>query len=181
MSRFPLIPADDVFDPVVRRVYREIEQELGFGIVPNVFRAMASRPGLLEANWALFKSTVLQGSLPRTLKEMVGVVVSAAHASDYARLVHLHSLGVQGIADEVLRALGDGRVESEGLTLATTSVLRFAKRAAERPAAMTDADFDELRRAGLSSDEALEVVATIQLFTAVNAFTDVAGVEIDSI
>src|SRR3954471_7446262 len=101
MSRFPLVSPDAITDPLARRVYAEIEGELGFGIVPNVFKAMATNPPFLEANWNLFRATVLQGLLPRVLKEMIGVVVSAAHDSPYARLVHLHSLGVQGVADEV--------------------------------------------------------------------------------
>lgn len=175
------MPATEAHDPIVRRVYDEIERELGFGIVPNVFRAMASRPSLLEANWAMFRFTVLQGLLPRTVKEMVGVVVSAAHESQYARLIHLHSLGVQGVSDGVLRALAAGSVEADGLPPATGAALAFAKRAAEHPSGLSEADFDGLRRAGLAPDEILEIVATIQLFTAVNLFTDVADVEVDAV
>ena len=181
MSRFPLLGPYEVTDPVTKRVYGEIERELGFGIVPNVFRAMGSNPAFLEANWNAFRGTVLQGSLPRLLKEMIGVVVSAVHKSDYARLVHLHSLGVQGVCEDVLRALSAGSVEAEGLSAATTAALRFAKRAAEEPAQLTDPDFDGLAQAGLSPDEVYEVIATIQLFTAVNLFTDMANVEVDEV
>ena len=181
MSRFPLVAPTDATDPVTRRVYAEIESELGFGIVPNVFRAMGSCPPFLEANWGMFRNIVLHGSLPRLVKEMIGVVVSTAHDSDYARLVHLHSLGLQGIADDVLEALSEGETEAPSLSPGTVAVLRFAQKAATKPGATTDADLASLTDAGLSSGEVFEVLATIQLFSAVNLFTDVASVELDQI
>src|SRR5579872_1459761 len=97
----PLKPVDPagVVDPTVRGVFLEIERELGFGIVPNVFRAMAGQPAVLRATWDLFRATVLEGELPRIVKEMVGIVVSSANNSEYALKVHLHSLGVQGVAE----------------------------------------------------------------------------------
>jgi alkylhydroperoxidase family enzyme len=61
------------------------------------------------------------------------------------------------------------------------AVLTFAQRAARKPAAVTDVEFNSLRAAGLSSDEVFEVLATIQLFSAVNLFTDVASVDIDQV
>ncbi len=54
--RFPLIAPSGVLDPTVREVYTEIERELGFGIVPNIFRAMAIDPPYL---------TCYLGPLPR--------------------------------------------------------------------------------------------------------------------
>lgn len=181
MSRMPLIAPEAAQDPVVQRVYREIEQELGFGIVPNVFRAMANSPGFLEANWNAFRATVLKGRLPRLLKEMVGVVVSAVHDSPYARLVHLHSLGVQGLDKEALAVLSAGDVQHASLSAATVETLRFARQLARAPRQLTAADFEALERVGLGREDVLEVVAAIQLFTAVNLFTDALDVPVDAI
>lgn len=86
-------------DPTVRRVFGEIQGELGFGIVPNIFRSMAAHPALLAANGEKFRQTILVGALPRTVKEMLGVIVSDHNRSQYARLVHLHSLSVQGVQE----------------------------------------------------------------------------------
>ncbi len=70
--RFPLIAPTSVTHPVVREVYTEIERELGFGIVPNLFQAMAYDPAILRATWDLFRSTVLQGTLPQFFVPMKG-------------------------------------------------------------------------------------------------------------
>ena len=51
MSHFPLISETDIQDSLAAQVYAEIRKELGFGIVPNIFKSMAIRPTLLRANW----------------------------------------------------------------------------------------------------------------------------------
>lgn len=181
MNRTPLIAPGTSADPVVNRVYGEIERELGFGIVPNVFRAMATMPALLEANWVMFRGVVLQGRLPRVVKEMVGVVVSYVHDSAYARDVHLHSLTVQGLDKDVLGILARGDTPSRGLSEAHAAVLAFARQAAHTPGKVGDAAYERMRAAGLDTEEILEVIAAVELFTAINAFTDLAGVPVDAL
>lgn len=129
-SRFPLLDTATVTDATVRTVFGEIERELGFGIVPNMFRALANQPTVLRATWDLFRATVLQGRLPRIVKEMVGIVVSKANNSDYALQVHLHSLGVQGVAESVLAALAAGSAAPQGLAPSVAAIIQFAYKAA---------------------------------------------------
>ncbi|GIW07315.1 MAG: carboxymuconolactone decarboxylase [Dehalococcoidia bacterium] len=180
--RAPLISPEDTRDPIVRQVFQEIEQELGFGIVPNIFRALGNQPAILRAVWDLFRATVLEGILPRTLKEMIGVVVSAANGSEYALRVHLHSLGVQGIAQEVLDALAAGKTTAPGLSPSVVAVLRFAQRAvADGPLAVDDRAIAEVTATGISAAELNEVIATINLFRYVNGFTDLVRVPIDAV
>jgi uncharacterized peroxidase-related enzyme len=170
-----------IHDPVVREVFAEIEQELGFGMVPNVFRAMARRPAILRANWDKFRATLLDGEIPRTIKEMVGVVVSDRNQSDYAKLVHLHSLGVQGVQHAVLAAVVAGDYRHPGLAATTQAMLAFAAKAARDHASLTPADYADLYVAGLTEDEVYEVIATVDLFTAVNVYTNAVGVPIDGV
>ncbi len=167
--------------PVVEGTYREIEAELGFGMVPNVFRAMAVKPHFLAANWKLFKSVVLEGRLPRVLKEMVGIVVSCVHDSPYARDVHLHSLTVQGVDRDVLAVLSRGERPASGLAPAQQAVLELAYAAATKPGAIPAAAFAAVRDAGLDDEEVFEVLTAVQLFTAVNMFTDTAAVKLDAL
>ena len=100
MSRVQLIEPDRATDPKVIAVYDSILSELGFGIVPNLFKSMAGRPGFLAANWDKFRTTVLEGQLPRTLKEMIGIAISQTNKSEYALRVHLHGLSALGISED---------------------------------------------------------------------------------
>jgi uncharacterized peroxidase-related enzyme len=168
-------------DAVVRRVYHEIETELGFGMVPNIFRSMEAHPPALAAHWAMFKHTILEGELPRIVKEMIGVVVSSVNKSEYAKNVHLHSLGVQGVNEAVLAVLASGRVDTADLPGATQAMLAFAQKAAINRFAIGPADFKALEDAGFTAAEQLEIVGSVDLFQAVNSYTDLMRVPVDSL
>lgn len=180
MARFPLVNDSEVRDPIVAAVYTEIKQELGFGIVPNLFKSMAVNPPILRVQWDSFRATILQGRLPRTLKEMLGVLISQTNGSTYARDVHLHGLSALGMSDEVLQMLVSD-YERCPLPDRDKDVLRFGLRVAVDPLALTDEDFETLRRHRLTDVEIFEVIATAQLFIAVNAYTDSIALETDNL
>ena len=180
MARFPLIAESEATDPLVVAVYDEIRHELGFGMVPNIFKSMAISPGVLRAHWEKFRATIRRGALPRTIKEMVGVLISRANGSVYAYSVHLHGLSVLGVADEVLGALAEDW-EQCPLPEREKAILRFGLLAGTDPLRLNDADFAALRAHDLSDSEIFEIVATADLFASVNSYTDTAGVDEDQL
>jgi AhpD family alkylhydroperoxidase len=155
-------------------VVQEIMEELGFGIVPNVF-ARAQSPDLQMALWKSFRHVVLRGVLPRTVKEMMGVLVSRANGSRYAAEVHLHALMVQGTEAHLLESLQQGQVPP-GLPGKVQALLTFAHLAATAP---NPALVEGLRQAGLSETEVQEAVAVVGLFALVNTWTDLQEIPID--
>jgi uncharacterized peroxidase-related enzyme len=180
MSRFPIIQENQVDDPRVDKIYQQIKDELGFGIVPNLFKSMASSPDFLEANWLHFRGTILKGYLPRTLKEMVGVAISQANDSQYALNVHLHGLTALGISEEVLRLLVADFANCP-LPERQKAIIAFGIKAGTNPQELTEEDYQNLRDKGLDEKEIFEIVATANLFTGVNQYTDSIDLEIDSL
>ena len=180
MTRFAIVEYDALTDPKARKVYEEIIAELGFGIVPNLFKSMASSPDFLEANWNKFRGVVLRGKLPRTLKEMIGVAISQKNDSQYALKVHLHGLSALGMSEEVLRTLV-ADFEACPLPAREKAVIRFGLLAGTQPHALKDEHFDELRKLGLSETEIYEIIMTANLFTGVNEYTDAIALEIDAL
>ncbi|MBW4439025.1 MAG: peroxidase-related enzyme [Pleurocapsa minor GSE-CHR-MK-17-07R] len=180
MACVRILEQHELTDPIALRVYDEILNELGFGIVPNVFKSMANRPKFLEANWNHFRSTILHGDIPRTLKEMVGVAISQANNSQYALNVHLHGLSALGMSEDVLRTLVTN-FDACPLPEREKTMIRFGLKIATRPLTVTQADYDGLRAIGLDDDEIFEVVATAHLFTGINQYTDAINLEIDTL
>lgn len=180
MAYVPILEYEDLSDPRAIAVYDEIKAELGFGIVPNLFKSMASHPAFLEANWHKFRGVVLQGELPRMLKEMVGVAISQANNSEYALKVHLHGLSALGMSEEVLRTLVSD-FEACPLPEREKAAIRFGLLAATNPGGLTQDHFDELRRLGLDDAEIFEIIATANLFTGVNQYTDATHLEVDAL
>jgi uncharacterized peroxidase-related enzyme len=180
MSIFPLVAENEATDPIVVAVYDEIRRELGFGIVPNIFKSMAIRPTILRAHWDKFRATILTGHLPRTLKEMIGVLISQHNNSEYAMRVHLHGLSALGMSEEVLQALVRD-FENCPLPAREKAILRFGLLAATDPLRLTEADYTALADHDLSREEIFEIIATADLFSSVNAYTDSARVPIDAL
>jgi len=180
MTRFPIIEFEEATDPKVKAVYGEIKSELGFGMVPNLFKSMATRPDFLEANWKMFRGTVLHGSLPRTLKEMIGVAISQANQSEYALRVHLHGLSALGISEDVLHLLVTDFANCP-LPERQKAVISFGLAAATNPDNLRDTDYQRLRDLGLDEGEIFEIIATANLFTGVNQYTDAIDLEIDAL
>lgn len=180
MAHFPIQEYDQVTDPKVKTVYEEIRTELGFGMVPNLFKSMAISPNFLEASWKKFRSTILQGDVPRTIKEMIGVAISQANNSQYALKVHLHGLSALGISEEVLQTLVSD-FDSCPLPDREKAVINFGLLAATKPHQLTDADYQRLQELGLEQAEIFELIATANLFTEVNHYTDAIALEIDEL
>ena len=180
MTRFPIVEYEQATDPRVRAVYNEIKAELGFGMVPNIFKSMGTNPGFLEGNWKKFKTAILQGRLPRTLKEMIGVVISQTNNSQYALQVHLHSLSAFGTSNEVLDLLVTDFAQCP-LLEREKAIISFGLRAATQPHHLTSADYQHLADLGLDETEIFEIIATANLFTGVNQYTDAIALEIDAL
>jgi alkylhydroperoxidase family enzyme len=61
------------------------------------------------------------------------------------------------------------------------AVIRFGLLAATKPREVTDAQYEELTKLGLDAGEIYEIVATANLFTEVNQYTDSIKLEIDKL
>ena len=180
MAKFPIIEYEQLSDPYVKAIYEEIQVELGFGIVPNLFKSMTINPGILEANWKKFRSTILKGDVPRTLKEMLGIAISQFNSSPYALNVHLHGLSSLGMSEEVLRTLVSDFAACP-LPEREKAVISFGLKAATEPHTLTSKDYQHLYDLGLDNSEIFEIVATADLFTSINKYTDSISLEIDTL
>lgn len=83
MASIRLIPeAEAVGD--VRVIYDEIKKEFGIDFVPNLYRAMATNPAYLAANWNRVKTIMFASNrLDRLTKEIIAVAVSAVQGCRY--------------------------------------------------------------------------------------------------
>ena len=83
MASVKLIPEDEATGKV-KTVYEEIKAGLGTDFVPNLYKAMASNPGYLEANWRRDKAVMSESNrLDPLTKEIIAVAVSAVNNCDY--------------------------------------------------------------------------------------------------
>jgi len=78
-----MIPEDEATDKV-KEIYDDIRQTLGIDFVPNMYKAMAPKPGYLEANWNKVKAVMKgPGKLDQLTREIIAVSVSAVMGCEY--------------------------------------------------------------------------------------------------
>ncbi|WP_367138214.1 carboxymuconolactone decarboxylase family protein [Saccharothrix sp. HUAS TT1] len=99
-------------DPVVARVYRELERD--FGVLAPPIALHASSPDVLAASWLMLRETLLvPGSVPRAQKEAVSTAVSETNNCPFCISMHSSMLidlvGYRGgtIPEPAARAAGE--------------------------------------------------------------------------
>jgi alkylhydroperoxidase family enzyme len=76
--------AEDEATGQVKALYDEIKAKLGTDFVPNLYKAMASNPEYLEANWRKDQAVMSESKrLDPLTKEIIAVAVSAVNACHY--------------------------------------------------------------------------------------------------
>lgn len=192
MSSLPLLQSRRaVTDPLVRVVFSEIESELGFELVPNIFRVMAAVPEILDAHWCHVRAALLRGDVDRKLKDMIGLMLSVVHAtssdprsgttrmSTYTRALCLQSLTRRGVDFDVMALLVRGELHMNALSKRETAILRFARAIALRDGKVRDEDYVAVYDVGVTFPETLEIASVVELFTSLDRFAEVARVPVD--
>ena len=144
------------------------------GIVPNMTRAMAVSPSVLEA-YLGFSGALTHGVLPARVREQLALDVGEANRCHYCVSAH-SALGERaGLTDQdVLDSRRGASADPKADVL-----LRFARTVVEKRGLVEDADIAAVREAGYGDAEIAEVVAHVALNVFTNYFNNVAGTTID--
>ncbi|MHA7923971.1 MAG: peroxidase-related enzyme [Marinobacter sp.] len=177
-SNEPLIEGiDEPSDERVRRIFDDIRQKEGF--VPNLFRAYAHQPDVLEYNWQREKSLMYGGVLGEAFKSAIVVVVSSDNGCGYC--VHHHQVALQsaGFSQEELTALSSDPESSRftGREKALLALVRQANRDPHKPA---DALLARVRAEGATDAEIIEAMSVMELYSSWNKFLDVMRIPLET-
>jgi uncharacterized peroxidase-related enzyme len=165
VSRFGHVELEDMPADLRQRIGVIAEKS---GFVPNVFRALARRPAELRA-FLDYHDALMNSSdgLSKAERELIVVATSGANHCTYCVVVHGAILRVRAkdpeIADRV--ATNPWGVE---LTPRERAIVDLALLIATDSAALTDAELDDARLAGLSEEEIWDVGAITALFAMSN-------------
>jgi len=160
MTRLNLIEPSDA-DMHAAELLNATKRKLG--MVPNMIKAMANAPAVLEGYLGL-SGALGSGSLAPRLREQIALLSAEMNGCRYYLSAHTaigESVGLS--KNEILSGrqgnANDAR-EAAGLKFASAII-------AER-GGVSDADFDTVREAGFSDTEITEIIGNV----VVNAFTN---------
>ena len=148
--------------------------EKQLGVVPNLFRLVGTSPAALEGYLGL------NGALGRTLdaktRERIAIAVAQANGCDYCLSAHSY-LGLNlAKIDETEIALN--RAGHSGDAKADAAVV-FARKVLDARGKVSDADIAEVRLAGFTEAQLIEIAATVALNVLTNYINNMAQTDID--
>jgi uncharacterized peroxidase-related enzyme len=165
VSRFGHVELEDMPDDLRARVGAVAEKS---GFVPNVFRALARRPAELRAfldyHDALMDS---DDGLSRAERELVVVATSGANHCTYCIVAHGAILRIRTKDPEIADRVASNPWAVE-LSRRERAIVDLALLVATDSAALTEAELDDARAAGLTDEEIWDVGAITALFAMSN-------------
>jgi len=171
MSRITLI-APETATGKAGELLAAVKSKLG--LVPNLTRAMANSPAVLEGYLGL-SGALAKGALPSQTREQISLTVGQANECEYCLAAHTTLGKMAGLSPEQIRTSRQGT----SLDPKSDRVLRFARKVVDRRGLVSDADLDELRKFGLDDGAIAEIVANVALNIFTNYFNHVADTDID--
>jgi uncharacterized peroxidase-related enzyme len=165
VSRFGHVELEDMPEDLRERI-GVIAEKAGF--VPNVFRALARRPAELRAFLDYHDALMdTDEGLSRAERELVVVATSGANHCTYCVVAHGAILRVRAKDPEIADRVASNPWGVE-LSRRERAIVDLALLIATDSAALTEAEVDEARMAGLTDDEIWDVGAITALFAMSN-------------
>jgi uncharacterized peroxidase-related enzyme len=170
----PLSPATI---PELGSLLESSQDRMGF--VPNSQLIMARRPEILRGFAQL--AAAINGSsstIDPQLRNLISQMASRASGCRYCMAHTAHTAGRVGIPAEKEDALWEYET-SPLFSEAERAALRVAQGAAQVPNAVTDDDFNALKR-HYTEAQIVDIVAVIALFGFLNRYNDTMATELES-
>ncbi len=165
ISRFGHVELEDMPDDLRVRIQAVADRS---GFVPNVFLALARRPAELRAfldyHDALMEKT---DGLTKAERELVVVATSGANHCTYCVVAHGAILRVRMKDPEIADRVATNPYGVE-LDRRQRAIVDLALLIATESSALTEAELDDARAAGLTDDEIWDIGAITALFAMSN-------------
>lgn len=141
-----------------------------FGVVPNMFKAVADSPAALASMWGSF-GALGSGTIGAKLGEQIAVAVADRNACNYCLAAHTALGQKAGASAAEMSAAQIGQSDDPK----TAGALSFALKVVETRGQITTADVQVLRSVGFDDSAIVEILAHVAL----NLFTNYVNVAFD--
>lgn len=175
---YKTVPYEDA-SAEIQQIYDETKRELGLPFVLNWFKCQGNNPTLLKGNWTKLHSTLILGSVPNIIKQLIIYNVSQQRGCQYCAKAHSVFANTMG------KSFGENFIITENLDsdlipLSYRTAVKVVTNAALDSASVTSEDFQQLFDAGFDEQEIQELMAQADLVNMLNTIADISGIKIDN-
>ena len=163
----------------VKDIYEDFSHQMGFPAAPNFIKTQGHSSSVVKGTWELVRNVLVTGKIERWIKELIFAAISKDRNCHYCLAAHLACCRMLGVEPELLESLARD-VNSISHPKLRDMIL-FSIKCSREPQAVTEADYEKLRRHGLREPEIVELIAMSGLAVYANIMADVTGMEADAI
>ena len=150
----------------VAEIFAAIKREMQMPFVPNMMKQMAVSPAALSMFWGMNRAFYEHMTMPQSLAAMIGYTVAEHSNCEYCAAGNEMACRTLGIDEETLAGLARdlGKVNPRRVR----AIIGFALKVAHNPQGLGHADYDKVRKHGVTDEDIVEIV----LITAVAVLAD---------
>ena len=148
--------------------------EQAFGMIPNTARVMANSPAVLDSFLA-FSAAMGAVKIGEKLHNQVKLSTSESNACNYCTSILSAVAPSAGLSADDILAGRTGKSEDGR----TDAALKFSEAVLESRGKVSDQHLSDVRDAGFSDAEIVEIVASVVLGCFTNFLNNVADTELD--
>jgi len=173
MSRIPTPTSIETAPVASQPLLQAVKKQLG--ITPNLFLLVANSPAALEGYVSL-SGALGKGDLPAATRERIALAVADINGCDYCLSAHTYlGRNVAKLDDAEITANRNGASND----IKANAAVRFAVKVTQLRGHVTDEDFLEVKAAGYTDAQIIEIVQHVALNSWTNYINTVGQTEID--
>ena len=145
-----------------------------FGKIPNIFKMMANSPAVLQA-YLNFSGALSQGKLDHQTQERIALLISQKTGCEYCLAAHSMIAKGAGLSEKEIMMARQGCSED----VRGNAALMFAKAVFNNAGKVENSHLENIRQAGFSDEEILEMVAAISVTFLTTSLNNLAQTQVD--
>lgn len=170
-----MIELQDIQNAPVESKETLTEVNTGNGFIPNLFRAMANSPSVLNGFFQMMAANDC-GTLSPEERQIVQLITSIENSGDYCIAGHTTFAVNIGMSKDLINDLIEGRVLTNKRY---QGLVDFTKALVKKRGHVDAKDFAEFKASGFQTEQAMEVVTGAALKTVTNYVTSMYDLPID--
>jgi uncharacterized peroxidase-related enzyme len=171
MSRLPLVDPSDA-QGKAHELFEAVRSKIGR--VPNMMKAMANSPAVLEGYLGL-SGALAKGSLDAKLREMISIEAAETNGCRYCLAAHNLTGRLAGLDEEERQANRRGH----SLDPKADVALGFARALLDSRGQVTEEEISRVKEAGYTDGEVAEIIAAVALNVLTNYFNIAVDTTVD--
>ena len=162
-----------------RAVYDEFYQGMGFPSAPNFIVTQGHAPNVARGTWEAVRNVLVEGEIPRWIKELMFVAISNDRECGYCTAAHLACCTMLHVNPDWMGAVVRNRLDDIA-DAKLRDILRFAVKCSRSPQKLGPEDYARLRAHGMNTGEIVELIGMSAFAVYANVIADSTAMNPDA-